>query len=246
MINTDFDLVMKPLQVVPVPPDVLNRIRGALLLFDGEPTMNEVREDGAIVESWSCGLTAVTRVQAKLFQVRVYSRYGMRLLEVLQSYIARVAVQPTKASGAPELGGLYIVMGGGTGNPEACRFFGPVTPAVLAKLQHPQVIKDLALVITPFTSALPQVTGVDVEPRVIAMVEDIRHWMVGSTYVQPLSKLIEDAADSDLIEIGNALLVALAADPLVMHSEVERAATRVQLMKFRCRLAQGLIALGLA
>lgn len=224
------------------------RVRKMLLHFEGEMLSQDYFEDGdaaVLSETWNCGVTLTSTKAAGEYLAGAYDTYAKHFLVQALAHIELTPAPPPLEWSAENLEGAYVLMGLGVGDPEECRFFGPINEHVLRLLEHPKVVVDLATVLAHFTAFTPAFTGEESKARLVVAVRNIKYMLTGSA-PRPLSQLLAEAADEELLSFGNALLAALAADETSLFSESERAAAKTYALAMRCRLAQGLIVLGLA
>lgn len=246
MISNDPEVIMSPLITVPISREELFRLRQLLVVFDGEPVAFDMSEDGlGITETFSGGVALGFDRQRGVGEALAYDRYAMHFLLEAKKHFQSTPVPLSPVGPTEDLSGIFILFGLATGEPESCRLFGPIAEGALGKLQHPQVQADLGLVLSPFTAMVPAYTGVPAEPRVLVVLENIE-FVLSDAPPRSLKASIADIADPNYLVFGQALIRALAADTASLYTEAERAVTKTQVVAMRCRLAQGLLALGLS
>ena len=136
--------------------------------------------------------------------------------------------------------GRFALFTLGIGQPEQVRLIGPLTPEQYKKFSHPRVFKEFVNILTPVNHLAPSTCKA---PEILGTLDDVEALSAYST-PSTFSEFLSDHTSGLMIRIAEDLLFRLENCKGSL-SEIERANGRLQLMKAKKSIADGLLGLGI-
>lgn len=221
---------------IELPSEQASRVRRILLGVEGDAYDYEAAANGQHLELWHAGICVTHDAETGKTLFDAEGVYAVSLLEAA----VRFATPGLSLDPQPSYRGRYVVFATGRGMPEGPRLIGPVDTRTLQDLEDPDLLEDLGLVLSPSTMFLPVVAGYEARPRVLAVLDDLGP-MIADLRPHTLTELLAMQYEPKVRRAAEMLIEALVkAD--AAEEDIYQATSRLEAIRLRARVAQGLSA----